>query len=386
MLINIKPSKSILDFCLPYKKNFSDLVWPNSKIETWKMTPLNKFINYKDEFKVESYYETNIDNKIDILKEIDSNHIHFLKSDFLKNNKMTDVILSNTLNAFEVFLPDNFSSNSYVNFSSIVKNNTWASSVIIIKTGKNVKANIKFDYSLTSNSLCTPLILFDIDDNSNLSFGLNVINKGNLLKNSNFITLIEGNINKHSNLDMVVTQQGVNMSRSDININLKNDFSSFNLTGIYFGREKHHKDITACVNHLAQSTSSNQIVRGILDGSSVGVYQGGIKVAPNAQKTDGKQMSRALLLSKLAESNSKPELEIFADDVTCAHGATIGELDKDQFFYLLSRGISYDEARDMLIKAYLSEILNEVQNEFLYNQLDYAINFWLNEFNSKVAA
>jgi len=386
MLINIKPSKSILDFCLPYKKNFSDLVWPNSKIETWKMTPLNKFINYKDEFKVESYYETNIDNKIDILKEIDSNHIHFLKSDFFKNNKMTDVILSNTLNAFEVFLPDNFSSNSYVNFSSIVKNNTWASSVIIIKTGKNVKANIKFDYSLTSNSLCTPLILFDIDDNSNLSFGLNVINKGNLLKNSNFITLIEGNINKHSNLDMVVTQQGVNMSRSDININLKNDFSSFNLTGIYFGREKHHKDITACVNHIAQSTSSNQIVRGILDGSSVGVYQGGIKVAPNAQKTDGKQMSRALLLSKLAESNSKPELEIFADDVTCAHGATIGELDKDQFFYLLSRGISYDEARDMLIKAYLSEILNEVQNEFLYNQLDYAINFWLNEFNSKVAA
>ena len=386
MLINIKPSKSILDFCLPYKKKFSDLVWPNSKIETWKMTPLNKFINYKDEFKVESYYETNIDNKIDILKEIDSNHIHFLKSDFFKNNKMTDVILSNTLNAFEVFLPDNFSSNSYVNFSSIVKNNTWASSVIIIKTGKNVKANIKFDYSLTSNSLCTPLILFDIDDNSNLSFGLNVINKGNLLKNSNFITLIEGNINKHSNLDMVVTQQGVNMSRSDININLKNDFSSFNLTGIYFGREKHHKDITACVNHLAQSTSSNQIVRGILDGSSVGVYQGGIKVAPNAQKTDGKQMSRALLLSKLAESNSKPELEIFADDVTCAHGATIGELDKDQFFYLLSRGISYDEARDMLIKAYLSEILNEVQNEFLYNQLDYAINFWLNEFNSKVAA
>ena len=386
MLINIKPSKSILDFFLPYKKNFSDLVWPNSKIETWKMTPLNRFINYKDELKVESYYKTNIDSKIDILKEIDSNHIHFLKSDFIKNNKMTDVILSNALNAFEVFLPDNFSSNSYIKFSSIVKNNTWASSVIIIKTGKNVKANIKFDYSLTSNSLCTPLILFDIDDNSNLSFGLNVINKGNLLKNSNFITLIEGNINKHSNLDMVVTQQGVNMSRSDINMNLKNDFSSYNLTGIYFGRDKHHQDITACVNHLAQNTSSNQIVRGILDDSSVGVYQGGIKVAPKAQKTDGKQMSRALLLSKLAESNSKPELEIFADDVTCAHGATIGELDKDQFFYLLSRGISYDEARDMLIKAYLSEILNEVQNEFLYNQLDYAINFWLNEFDSKVAA
>ncbi len=386
MLINIKSSNSILDFCLPYKKSFSDLVWPNSKIETWKMTPLNKFINNKNNYKVESYYKTNVDNKVNILKEIDANNIQFLKSNFFKNSKMTDIILSNISSSFEVFLPDNFSSNYDINFSSIVESDIWASSVIVIKTGKNVKANIKFDYSLTSNSLCTPLILFDIDDGSNLSFGLNVINKDNSLKDANFISLIEGNINKHSNIDMVVTQQGVNMSRSDINMNLKNDFSSYNLTGIYFGRDKHHQDITACVNHLAQNTSSNQIVRGILDDSSVGVYQGGIKVAPKAQKTDGKQMSRALLLSKLAESNSKPELEIFADDVTCAHGATIGELDKDQFFYLLSRGISYNEARDILIKAYLSEILSEVQNEFLYDQLDYAINFWLDEFYSKVAA
>ena len=121
MLINIKSSNSILDFCLPYKKSFSDLVWPNSKIETWKMTPLNKFINNKNNYKVESYYKTSVDNKENILKEIDANNIQFLKSNFFKNNKMTDIILSNTSCYFEVFLPDNFSSDYDTNFSSIVE-------------------------------------------------------------------------------------------------------------------------------------------------------------------------------------------------------------------------------------------------------------------------
>ena len=97
-------------------------------------------------------------------------------------------------------------------------------------------------------------------------------------------------------------------------------------------------------------------------------------------------MSRALLLSKLAESNSKPELEIFADDVSCAHGATIGELNKEHFFYLLSRGIPYMKARDILIKAYLSEILDDIDNKYLSNQLETAINFWLNKLVEKVAA
>ena len=97
-------------------------------------------------------------------------------------------------------------------------------------------------------------------------------------------------------------------------------------------------------------------------------------------------MSRALLLSNLAESNSKPELEIFADDVSCAHGATIGELDKDQFFYLLSRGVSHSMARELLIKAYLNEVVKEIQNDYLSDKLEKAIDFWLSEFKMKEVA
>ena len=190
---------------------------------------------------------------------------------------------------------------------------------------------------------------------------------------------MNGRLMKSSTLNTLVTQQGVNLSRSEININLVEDYSSFNLLGLYFGRQKHHKDITTSVNHLAEHTSSKQIVRGILDDNSVGVYQGGIKVSNEAQKTDGKQMSRALLLSKLAESNSKPELEIFADDVSCAHGATIGELNKNQLFYLLSRGIDENEAKKILINAYLNELIGEINHLDLSDMVKKASNYWLKQ-------
>ena len=97
----------------------------------------------------------------------------------------------------------------------------------------------------------------------------------------------------------------------------------------------------------------------MLGGKSTGVFQGKVRVAPDAQKTDGQQMSRAILLSENAIANAKPELEIYADDVICAHGATVGEIDDDQLFYLKSRGISEKKAKQILIRAFLKDIINE---------------------------
>ena len=386
MKIDINSSKSILDFCSIYKKNFLEKGWPSSKLEPWKMTPLNKFIKGESDLCIKSDYNLTSTFKNEILNEIKFENLKLLQTNYFKTNEMSRVIFSNFDKAFEINFPENFCSKEIIDISNFVESGIWSSSIIIIKAGKNVNANLKLDYSLSSNSLCTPLLSFDIHEDANIAFGLNVINKADSLSKSNFVGMIDANLKENSKLDMVLTQQGVNLSRSDVNINLNGDYSIYNLTGIYFGREKQHKDITACVNHNAENTSSKQTIRGILDDSSVGVYQGGIKVAPQAQKTDGQQMSRALLLSKLAESNSKPELEIFADDVSCAHGATIGELNKEHFFYLLSRGIPYMKARDILIKAYLSEILDQIDNKYLSNQLDSAINFWLNKLEEKVAA
>ena len=99
-----------------------------------------------------------------------------------------------------------------------------------------------------------------------------------------------------------------------------------------------------------------------VDGKARGVFQGKVRVAPDAQKTDGQQMSRALLLSRDAEADAKPELEIFADDVVCSHGATVGELDENQMFYLKSRGIAEADARNMLIDAFLVDTLEEIED------------------------
>jgi Fe-S cluster assembly protein SufD len=107
------------------------------------------------------------------------------------------------------------------------------------------------------------------------------------------------------------------------------------------------------------------------------VFQGKVSVAQDAQKTDGQQMSRALLLSRKAEADAKPELEIYADDVVCAHGATVGELDETQLFYLTSRGIHRDVARAMLISAFLDEAVDTIDNLELASILRPKVNAWM---------
>ncbi len=135
-------------------------------------------------------------------------------------------------------------------------------------------------------------------------------------------------------------------------------------------------DITTVVQHDAPNCSSRQAVKNVLAGRSRGVFQGRIEVARVAQKTDGYQMSQALLLSPEAEIDSKPELQIYADDVKCSHGATIGELDADQLFYLRARGVPEAEARAMLIRAFLDDALDAVTNAPARALLEQAVEGW----------
>lgn len=115
--------------------------------------------------------------------------------------------------------------------------------------------------------------------------------------------------------------------------------------------------MTSVITHAAPDCRSRQTVRNVLDGQSRGVFQGKVLVERIAQKTDGYQMNQALLLSEQAEIDAKPELEIYADDVKCSHGATVGALDDEQMFYLRSRGVPEAEARQILIHAFLAEAL-----------------------------
>lgn len=133
--------------------------------------------------------------------------------------------------------------------------------------------------------------------------------------------------------------------------------------GAYILGNHAHHDIFTHIDHRVADTFSDEVIKGILADKSHGVFQGKIMVARDAQRIIGNQMNRAILLSNHAQIDSKPELEIFADDVQCSHGATAGELDETGLFYLRSRGIPEQTARKMLIESYLQEILSEISHD-----------------------
>ena len=199
--------------------------------------------------------------------------------------------------------------------------------------------------------------------------------------------LIEGDSRHHLGLNLVQLDTGAlyhgdmvlaggDIARSETQIAMTAPDAKAYLNAVYLGRDGQMRDITSRIDHDAPDGQSFQRVHGILDGRAKAVFQGKVKVARYAQKTDGNQMSRTLLLSREAEANTKPELEIYADDVACSHGATIGEIDADQLFYLKSRGISTEDARQFLIEAFLVDVVDAL-DEPARGWLLEAITTWL---------
>jgi Fe-S cluster assembly protein SufD len=169
---------------------------------------------------------------------------------------------------------------------------------------------------------------------------------------------------------------GARVTRTEIHARLSGPHARAVLNAAQMLGGTQHADVTTVVRHDAPHGTSRQAVRTVLTGRARGVFQGRIEVARAAQKTDGYQMSQALLLSDQAEIDTKPELEIFADDVKCSHGATVGALDPEQMFYLRSRGVPEPEARAMLVHAFLAEALDAVAHEPARAALDAAVGRW----------
>jgi len=169
---------------------------------------------------------------------------------------------------------------------------------------------------------------------------------------------------------------GAKLSRAEFHATLMGPGGKTHLNAAQLLSGHQHGDFTSIVAHDAPNCSSRQTVKSVLDGHARGVFQGRIEVARIAQKTDGYQMNQALLLSAEAEMDIKPELQIFADDVKCSHGATIGALDEEQVFYLRSRGIPEADSRAMLIRAFLTEALEPVTHADARAMFEAAIEKW----------
>ncbi|SDQ98518.1 Fe-S cluster assembly protein SufD [Pseudovibrio sp. Tun.PSC04-5.I4] len=179
------------------------------------------------------------------------------------------------------------------------------------------------------------------------------------------------------NFQHFIYNEGAALSRAQLFVELKGEGTHAGLRGISLLKDAQHADITLYVNHAVPECDSREYYRTVVDDKARAVFQGKIIVEPGAQKTDGQMMIKSLLLSDTSEINVKPELEIFADDVQCAHGSTTGDIDEDLLFYLMARGIPEDLARKILILAFLSEAIEEFEEERSVEILEAMTRKWL---------
>ncbi|UYO00250.1 MAG: Fe-S cluster assembly protein SufD [Devosia sp.] len=178
-------------------------------------------------------------------------------------------------------------------------------------------------------------------------------------------------------LRTLVIHAGAGLARTNVFPRLEGAGAHADLTGLNLVAEGQHADITMETTHAVPNTSSQPLFKSIARGRSKSVVQGKLIVARDAQKTDAKFMHQGLMLSDEAEILSKPELEIYADDVVCGHGSTCGKLDEDSLFYLLSRGVPKPEAETMMVRGFIAELLDEVEDEALNEALQTVVDSWL---------
>ena len=181
-------------------------------------------------------------------------------------------------------------------------------------------------------------------------------------KSAHFVTS-NVTVGRDASYDSFCLMMGAKLARHDVRAALVGSGAECRVNGIYLAAQQQHTDTTILIEHYQPHGTSNQTFKGIINDHARAVFQGKVHVHRPAQKTDGYQLNNALLLSRTAEIDVKPELEIYADDVKCSHGATTGQLDTGPLFYLRSRGLTEAEAKTLLMQAFLGPALDEIRDE-----------------------
>ena len=371
------------------KKNFNLFVkngFPNKRAEDWKFSDLNQIIS--SNINNLCFHSDVALNKIDetiFINKFEHNKIIFVNGvisdiDFSHEDE-TKVLLTKDLNQNENFKEvnplvslNNALTTNYIRVT--VKESYSLNKPLIVynittKDLKSAALNLKTDIILEKNSSLKLINLFD--DNSENNF-INIVQNFDIaqeavLKNYKIDFKINSNIKycynninlaKNSISENFIFSTGSKFIKNEINCNLNEEFSSAFINGIINLTNKQHHEIKTNINHLAENTKSYQLIKSVLNENSKGIYQGKIYVDAKAQKTNGYQLSKALLLNENTEFDGKPELEIYADDVKCSHGATSGNLDEDAIFYLMSRGLSYQQSKELLINGFLLDAVEKI--------------------------
>ena len=387
-------SKKNIDSKRNHLKKFIESGFPNRKQEDWKFLDISQII--KKNIKNLSFFnDYSLPNKIDssiFVDGLEHNKIIFIngrieKIDFSYEEK-NNIEINDEINT-ELTLKNENSlidlNNAFTNkvFKIIVKKNYSLKKPLIIyhTTNEKIKSkniNLRLDFELEQNSSLRLIDFFtdSADKNfSNILYNFD-LKKDSVLKNYKLDKFKNDNLKySFNNIDQeansvsetFILSSGSNFFKNEVNCNLKGEYSSAFVNGVFSLKENQQHEIRTIINHLVENTKSYQLIKSVLGKCSKAAYQGKIFVDSKAQKTDGYQLSKAILLDETSEFNAKPELEIYADDVKCSHGSASGSLNENSIFYLMSRGLNYQQSKELLINGFLLDVVEKITDSEIKN-------------------
>ena len=382
-------------------KIFHDKGFPNKKIEDWKFTDLNKIINENfEKLELVDVQQTPYKSK-KLVNDFEYNSIELLNGILKSNNfKYEETSKINISEYKEDSFKEVIAKNSLINLNNALLEGGFSLEVSSgYQFNKPLIVYNYFDDNL-KNKIVNNKNRIVLKDNSNLSlveiysnssenkFVHNnhtsiFIGKNSALNNYTvqgskcngfYYKYVKVSQSERSKYADCIFSSGVKFNRIEQDIDINGEGAECNIQSALFLDLDCHQEIKTLINHLKPNCKSYQKIKNVLNENCKSAYQGKIFVKDIAQKTDAYQLSKALLLEDSSEFNAKPELEIYADDVKCSHGSTSGSMNEDSIYYLMTRGITRKDAKDLLTKAFLFEIADSISNsgikKFIEKNLD----------------
>ena len=400
-------------------KNFEIKGFPTKKQENWKYTDIRNIIsnNFQDLQIFNKNKDSHYNNEL-LIKDFEHNKIILLNGKFVESNftleneekikiKSLKTIFENKndFDKIKNYFEDEQNSLILLNhaltndgiFLDIEDNYSFNKPLVIYnffdKAAENKIVNNKFFISLGEKSNLSLVDFYRCEDN--IKYFNNTIHNYTIKKNAtlkkfsindsldNSYNYNSVKIKNYSNsiFENFLLSLGPNLIKNEIHCNLLEDYSSCFVNGIMLLSDDQHHELKTNINHKYENCKSSQLIKSVLLDKSNGTYQGKIYVDKRAQKTNGYQLSKALLLSENSEFNSKPELEIYADDVKCSHGSTTGNIDENAIFYLMSRGLSKVQASKIIVEGFLNEAIETITDPIIKIFVSKLFNERINKVN-----
>jgi len=377
---------------------FKEKGFPSKREENWKYTDLKTILsNNLSTLEIPNNKRTSQYNSEWLLKDFKHNQIVLVNGDFVSSDfsfedkekikiKPLKIVLNGEKDFEKIrdYFTDQQNSLTSLNHALVndgifleIEDNYSLNKPLIIynffnKFSENKIINNKSFISLGKNSKLSLLEYYKAEDS--IKYFNNTIHNYSIQKNAilkkfstnsnsdNSYNYHLTNVKSYSNsiFENFLFSSGSNFVKNEIHCDLLESFSSCFVNALIFLSKQQHHELKTNINHKHQHCKSSQLVKSILLDKSNGTYQGKIYVDKDAQKTNGYQLSKALVLSENSAFNSKPELEIYADDVKCSHGSTTGNIDQNSIFYLMSRGLSKEQANKMLVEGFLNEAIETI--------------------------